>query len=253
MPPSNSVAVTDPPQHGTKPGGGQSRPSYKGHVYEFKDFAGSSHRILIDLIRAHAPRGGVLLDLGAFGGELGAAVRNHFARTIACEYILENIGSLWRRFDRVIIADLEQIPRVPSGADAIVMADVLEHMKYPGRLLDKALDGMNQGGRVFISVPNVANLAIRASVLVGRFEYSDRGILDATHLRFYTRRTARRELEGAGLTILAERASIVPIRLVFPFVPGPILSLLERILIGLTRMWPSLLGYQFIFVAERRE
>ncbi|MFN2238631.1 MAG: methyltransferase domain-containing protein [Thermoanaerobaculia bacterium] len=234
-------------------GGGKRREDHKGHVYEFKDFAGSSHRILMELIRVHSRRGGVLLDLGAFAGELGAAVRNHFTRTIAWEYVLANIGLLGSRFDSVIIADLEQVSRFPPNADAIVMADVLEHMKYPGEVLDKALESLSPGGRLFVSVPNVANLAIRASLLVGRFEYAERGILDSTHLRFYTRRTARREIEAAGLTILTERVSIVPLRFVFTSIPDPILSILERILIGLTRLWPTLLGYQFIFVAERQD
>jgi SAM-dependent methyltransferase len=248
--PSTAETGPTPP---TTAGGGKRRPGHHGHVYEFKDFAGSSHRILMELIRAHSRRGGVLLDLGAFAGELGASVRTHFTRTIAWEYVLANIGLLGRRFDSVIIGDLEQADRLPFNADAIVMADVLEHMKYPGEVLDKALESLSPGGRIFVSVPNVANFAIRASLLAGRFEYADRGILDSTHLRFYTRRTARRELETAGLRILAERASIVPLRLVFPSVPDPVLSLLERILIGVTRLWPTLLGYQFIFVAERSE
>jgi SAM-dependent methyltransferase len=253
MTPSPSVAETDlAPIRGTSGDGGR-RLDHKGHVYEFKDFAGSSHRILIDLIRAHSRRGGVLLDLGAFAGELGASVRSHFSRTVAWEYVLANIGLLGSRFDGVIIADLEQVARFPRNADAIVMADVLEHMKYPAEVLDKALDSLSPGGRLFVSVPNVANLAMRASLLVGRFEYAERGILDSTHLRFYTRRTARRELETAGLTILVERVSIVPLRLVFPSLPAPVLSILERMLIGLTRLWPTLLGYQFIFVAERRD
>ena len=55
------------------------------NVYTFKDFEGSSHRILIDLIRRFSPRGGTLLDLGAAGGELGASVRGQFDRTSGFE------------------------------------------------------------------------------------------------------------------------------------------------------------------------
>ena len=64
------------------------------NVYTFKDFEGSSHRILIDLIRRHAGRGGTLLDLGAAGGELGSAVREQFDRTIGFEYNVDCIGQL---------------------------------------------------------------------------------------------------------------------------------------------------------------
>jgi SAM-dependent methyltransferase len=252
MPPSPSVPETDlGPIRTTSGKGGRGR-DHQAPVYEFKDFAGSSHRILIDLVRRHSRRGGVLLDLGASAGELGASLRDHFTRTIAWEYVLANIGLLQNRFDDVVIGDLEHVSRFPPDSDAIVMADVLEHMKHPGEVLENALESLSPGGRIFVSVPNVANLAIRASLLVGRFEYAERGILDATHLRFYTRRTARRELEQANLTILAEEASIVPLRLVFPSIPNPIMTVLERTLVGLTHLWPTLLGYQFIFVAERR-
>lgn len=166
--------------------------------------------------------------------------------------MLANIGTLASRFDRVVIADLETLPRIPAPADAIVMADVLEHMKRPGALLRKSLQSLTDDGRIFISLPNVANIAIRLSLLIGRFDYADRGILDSSHLRFYTRRTARRELERAGLTILEERASIIPVRLVFGWIPRPLLWIIERSLDLITRLWPTLFGYQFIFVAERR-
>src|SRR5438045_3007270 len=73
------------------------------NVYTFKDFEGSSHRILIELIRRFAPRGGTLLDLGAAGGELGAAVRDQFDRTIGFEYDSDRMGQLRGRFDQVVI------------------------------------------------------------------------------------------------------------------------------------------------------
>ena len=98
----------------------------------FKDFEGSSHRILIELIRRWTPRGGTLLDLGASAGELGAAVRDHFDRTIGFEYEVAASARWARRFDQVAIADLETI-RACSNVDAIVLADVLEHSAIPPR------------------------------------------------------------------------------------------------------------------------
>src|SRR5438270_2676250 len=67
------------------------------NVYEFKDFEGSSHRILIDLIRRFAARGGTLLDLGASAGHLGAAVRDHFEQTIGFEYEVACVKALHDR------------------------------------------------------------------------------------------------------------------------------------------------------------
>jgi len=221
------------------------------NVYQFKDFEGSSHRILIDLIRRFAKRNGRLLDLGASSGHLGAAVRDHFDRTVGFEFELACIGSLRESFDAASICDLERVKRLPSGLDAIVLADVLEHLRDPPSLLRLVKQSLAPQGRMFVSVPNIANITVRIGLLLGIFEYRDRGILDNTHLRFYTMRTIRRELEHAGFRVIAVRGSSVPIRLIVGgWMPEPVLRLGERLLTFATRMWKSLFAYQIILVAE---
>jgi predicted TPR repeat methyltransferase len=223
------------------------------NVYEFKDFEGSSHRILIGLIRHHARRGGTLLDLGASAGHLGEAVRDHFDKSIGFEYEIACIGALRERFDRVFIADLEKVKRLPA-VDAIVLADVLEHLHDAPRLLRVVHDALSANGRVFISVPNIANITVRLGLLFGVFEYRDRGILDNTHLRFYTLRTIRNEVESAGFRVLAVGGSSVPIRLIIgSWTPEPLLRIGERVLTLVTRLWKSLFAYQIILVAEPAE
>ncbi len=223
------------------------------NVYEFKDFEGSSHRILIELIRRYARTGGTLLDLGASGGQLGNAVRSHFAHSIGFEYEVACIGSLRQSFDQVLIADLEKLKRLPEGADAIVIADVLEHLRDPSALLRLAGEALAENGRLFISVPNIANITVRLGLLLGIFEYRDRGILDNTHLRFYTMRTIRREIEGAGFRILAIRGSSIPLRLIAGrYIPEFALRAGERMITMTTRLWRALFAYQIVAVAERR-
>lgn len=223
------------------------------NVYTFKDFEGSSHRILIDLIRRHTPGGGTLLDLGAAGGELGASLREHFDRTIGFEYNVDCVETLGGCFDQVVIADLEKVKRLPSNADAIVLADVLEHLRSPATALSLVRDSLAAGGRVFVSVPNIANITVRLGLLFGIFEYRDRGILDHTHLRFYTRRTILREVEKAGFTVLETRGSSVPIRLIIgEYTPELLLRISERILTWITRLWQGLFAYQIVLVAARK-
>ncbi len=223
------------------------------NVYDFKDFEGSSHRILIELLRRFTPRGGTLLDLGASAGHLGAAVRDHFDRTIGFEYEVACIGSLHKIFNESAIADLETMKRLPSGVDAIVLGDVLEHLRDATSLLRLVHDSLAPKGRAFISVPNIANVTVRLGLLFGVFEYRDRGILDNTHLRFYTMRTIRRQIESAGFRILAVRGSSVPVRLIVgKWMPEPLLRLGERILTIVTRLWKSLFAYQIIIVAAPR-
>jgi predicted TPR repeat methyltransferase len=222
------------------------------NVYTFKDFEGSSHRILIDLIRRFSTPGGTLLDLGAAGGELGAALRDRFTRTIGFEYDSDRIPQLGRHFDQAVITDLETVRRLPNGVRVIVLADIIEHLRNSSALLHCVHEALAADGRLYLSVPNIANITVRLGLLFGVFEYRERGILDFTHLRFFTMRTIRREVENAGFRILAVRGSSVPVRLIIGrFTPEPLLRLGEKILTWITRLWRGLFAYQIIIVAEK--
>ncbi len=224
------------------------------NVYTFKDFEGSSHRILLQLVRefTRVP-GGRILDLGAAGGELGEALRDRFDETFGFDFDVDNIDRLHKSFDHAVIADLERLVALPSRMRCIILADVLEHLRDPRRALEMVRRSLDENGRIFVSVPNIANITIRLGLLFGVFRYRDRGILDHSHLRFYTRRTIVEELRGAGLEIDSVHASSVPIRLVFDGrIPGTLIRLGERILVPLTRTWKSLFGYQIILVVRPR-
>jgi predicted TPR repeat methyltransferase len=220
------------------------------NVYTFKDFEGSSHRILIDLVRRNARKGGTLLDLGAAGGELGHALRDFFRRRVGFEYNVDRIADLRGRLDHIVIADLENVNRLPAEVDAIVLADILEHLRDPLALLGLVRQSLAADGRLFVSVPNIANVTVRLGLLFGIFEYRERGILDETHLRFYTMRTIKRQIEKAGFRILAVRGSSVPVRLIVPWMPDFILRIGESILAVITQLWRSLFAYQIILVAQ---
>jgi hypothetical protein len=90
-------------------------------------------------------------------------------------------------------------------------------------------------------------------LLFGRFEYTERGILDKTHLRFFTRRSARRMIENAGYEIVAEKVTVMPIELALGL-PGdnPMMRLVNAGLAIWTRFFPKLLGYQLLFAVRSR-
>src|SRR5207237_9607176 len=89
--------------------------------------------------------------------------------------------------ERLIVADTGRgLPAVGGPLDAIVYADGLEHLADPAGALAYVDRDLAPGGDVILSVPNVAHLWMRLSLLAGRFQYGPRGILDATHLRFFT-------------------------------------------------------------------
>ena len=224
------------------------------NVYQFKDFEGSSHRILIGLIRRFSLRRGTLLDLGASGGELAASLRDSFDRRIGFEFDVERIGSLHRALDSAVIADLERVPRLPRDLDAVVLADVLEHLRNASETLRTVRQSLKADGYLFVSVPNIANVTTRLGLLFGIFRYRDRGILDATHLRFYTRHTIHEEIEKAGFEVLVTRGSSIPVRLIVGnFVPEFLLRASEWLLIRVTQLWKALLAYQIIVVARRKD
>jgi 2-polyprenyl-3-methyl-5-hydroxy-6-metoxy-1,4-benzoquinol methylase len=128
---------------------------------------------------------------------------------------------------------------------------VLEHLPDPIRVLRNVHSLLNPGARVVISVPNIAHLSVRAQLLFGRFQYSDRGILDRTHLRFFTRRTIKELLTDTGFSIHQTTASAVPLELVWPALTK---SMFGRVVLALNNRLPSLwasgFAYQHIVVAS---
>ena len=133
--------------------------------------------------------------------------------------------------------------------------DVLEHMKCPERLLQATKGVLEEDGQVIVSLPNIANITVRLMLLFGRFSYTERGILDRTHLRFFTRKSAREMLRSNGFEILDEKVTNMPLELLLPLTPHhPIMRAINEILMVLTRAFRGLLGYQFVFViAPKRE
>ena len=107
------------------------------------------------------------------------------------------------------------------------------------------------GAPLMISVPNIANLYVRLNLLFGRFPYANRGLLDRTHRVFFTRSLLRRLLADAGFLIARETVSTIPLPLAFPLLPPRLLATAGRLLEGLTRLLPTLLGYQILVLARR--
>ena len=85
--------------------------------------------------------------------------------------------------------------------DNIIFSDVLEHLRDPWQVLGKTVPLLKEQGSIIISLPNIAHDAVLAALYNGDFSYQDYGVLDKTHLRFFTEATARKMIENAGLRI----------------------------------------------------
>jgi 2-polyprenyl-3-methyl-5-hydroxy-6-metoxy-1,4-benzoquinol methylase len=225
--------------------------SESAEKYAWKEIPGSSHDLLRRQIRA-LPAGLRLLDLGAAGGHLGRAVRDRCAFLAGVEPDPGLAASCGAAYD-----DWRRTDALSAGAwdrpfDAIVCADVLEHLPRPDELLAQIREWLRAGGTLFVSLPNVANLTVRLALLLGRFPYADRGILDRTHLRFYTRRSARDLIEGAGFHVRSIEATAMPYELAAPVLGrAPLSGPVHAFASGSARVWPTLFGYQFVIAAEK--
>jgi 2-polyprenyl-3-methyl-5-hydroxy-6-metoxy-1,4-benzoquinol methylase len=220
--------------------------------YAWKEIPGSSHDLLRRRIQA-LPPGLRLLDLGAAGGHLGRAVRERCAFLAGVEPDAGLPASAREGYDDWRAADALSCGDWSAPFDAVVCADVLEHLARPEELLARIRGWLRDGGTLLVSVPNVANVTVRAALLVGRITYNERGILDRTHLRFYTRRNATELLAAAGFTSRAIEATAMPHELALPFLAKapwrwPVRALAEES----ARVWPTFFGYQFVIEARKR-
>jgi 2-polyprenyl-3-methyl-5-hydroxy-6-metoxy-1,4-benzoquinol methylase len=219
-------------------------------TYRLKDDPHSSHSVI--LARLGEGRGRRALDVGAADGFLAERLTAHGWSVTALERDPELAARARGRCKEVVVADLESAPPLLHDPfEAIIYGDVLEHLSDPTAVL-RALDQfLAPGGAVIVSVPNVAHLWVRLSLLVGRFDYADRGILDRTHLRFFTRRTLLELLRSAGLRVDELAVTPVPLPLVVP--PrwhGRVLAGVHALSAGAARAWPGGLAYQFVAVCR---
>jgi 2-polyprenyl-3-methyl-5-hydroxy-6-metoxy-1,4-benzoquinol methylase len=141
--------------------------------------------------------------------------------------------------ERVLVGDVETMPLDGLGHfDVILCGDLLEHLRDPRAALARLRP---LGDRLVASTPNVANWAIRLSLLGGRWRYTERGILDRTHTHLFTRATLREAVESAGWRV--ERIDFtVP-------VPGDS-DALDAVGYAIGRLRPTLFAYQWVITAS---
>ena len=153
---------------------------------------------------AQLPRAARVLDVGCASGYLAAAALRDGARWVDGIEPFAPDAALARAHCRVVHAGSAEDPGVWSCLegpyDAIIFGDVLEHLAHPERALAHAHNVLAEDGLIVASLPNVAHYSVRAMLLAGRFEYADHGILDRTHLRFFTRRELVSLFEQSGFS-----------------------------------------------------
>jgi 2-polyprenyl-3-methyl-5-hydroxy-6-metoxy-1,4-benzoquinol methylase len=146
-----------------------------------------------------------ILDVGCGTGATSRWLRERYpnAHIIGLDGNPTIVSELCHNVNDAHIVDLnEELPDV-GEPDLVLCLDVLEHLVDPDKVLRRLVSTMADGGTLIISLPNVAHVRVSLPLLLlGRFDYRDAGILDRTHLRFFTKESALRLAERAGLDII---------------------------------------------------
>jgi glycosyltransferase involved in cell wall biosynthesis/ubiquinone/menaquinone biosynthesis C-methylase UbiE len=223
---------------------------YREH-YPLKDAEHSSHYYFQNMLGTEED----VLDVGAGEGYFAAAVLHKQNRMVGVDMLTAPKHEAI--FADYLSLDLNQglqpvIDRCgEQHFDKILLQDVLEHLYQPEKVLADCHRLLKPGGTILISLPNVANITVRLGLLFGQFNYSERGILDRTHLRFFTRKTARQFIETAGYRIVRQEITSMPFELALGLSSkSRVTRFFNRLLAFFTHLMPGLLGYQLIFVAE---
>ncbi|MFT4193404.1 glycosyltransferase [Ottowia sp.] len=225
------------------------------HVYAREIRA--DERTSLSVLAGHIPAGARVLDLGCGSGAVGRFLTERdgaAAGPIDGLTISQDEARLAAaHYRRVEVADLDACRLTemfaPGGYDRIVCADVLEHIRQSDRVLAECQALLAEGGRVLLSIPNAGYAGLVAELMAGEFRYRPEGLLDETHLRFFTRRTLMRFLRDNGW--VAEQVDTVRRQLpdsefnvAFDALPPPV----ARHLLAL----PDALTYQFIVIGRPR-
>lgn len=204
--------------------------------------------VLLRAVERHLPEGGAVLDVGCASGGLLGALAGRAGRREGVEVDAAAAQAARLVADDVHVGSIDDVVLPEDTFDVVVLGDVLEHLVDPAAGIQRVLPALRAGGRVVVSLPNVAHWSVRASLLVGRWEYRSSGILDDTHLRFFTWSTGARLVEDAGLTVVERQ----------PIVSGLGAHLGFRVPAGVERKWqsvgrriPNLLAFQQLLVARR--
>jgi SAM-dependent methyltransferase len=189
-----------------------------------------------------------VLDVGCGDGSLGRALKARQSVSVTgVTFSSEEAERASRALDRVERADLESADLAHLGSfDCVVASHVLEHLRDPESVLRRLRANLEPGGTLLVALPNALHYRQRLAFLSGRFRYTDGGIMDRTHYRFFDWHTARELVRSTGLEL---RSAVADGGFPGSRYFGPARGPLDR---AATLTLPALLGVQFVLVAQNR-
>jgi len=196
------------------------------------------YHLTIDINNSHDPRvmemnyisqDSCVLDVGCACGDLGIALKEY--KNCSCHAFEYNEGSIaiadsTGAYEKISQVDLDRLapedfPEYQGRFDHVVCGDVLEHLREPYRVLDILRCYLKEGGSIVASIPNIAHASIKANLLLDDFTYTPVGLLDETHIRFFTWRALAEGLSRKGWLAEACKFTCIPIQGFQPTDPYP--------------------------------
>jgi 2-polyprenyl-3-methyl-5-hydroxy-6-metoxy-1,4-benzoquinol methylase len=196
-----AVATTDDQRRSEPSNAGDARD--KAFKYtRYDDSPGSTHNLVVQLV----PEGASVLEVGCATGYMSdVLVQRKGCRVTGIELDPTAAAEASAYCERVVVGDVETLDLGEhldaERYDAILFADVLEHLRDPAAVLRRVRPFVAEGGAVIASIPNVAHISVRLALLAGEFRYRKLGLLDDTHLRFFTRESIVDLFESTGYVV----------------------------------------------------
>jgi 2-polyprenyl-3-methyl-5-hydroxy-6-metoxy-1,4-benzoquinol methylase len=206
----------------------------------------SINKPVFQQIPQHAKK---ILDIGCGSGILGQTIK----QKINCEvfgitYSEDEANLASQCLDKVIVADINQLdPSILGEFDCIICSHILEHLYNPEKLLIELHNNLSKEGKLIVALPNVLFFKQRWEFIKGNFKYTDGGLMDKTHFRFYDWETAYQLLIQTNWIVTQRIADIhFPLPLIRKLV-SPLEPSLNKLV---SQKFPGLFGTQFILVAK---
>ncbi|HAJ35402.1 MAG TPA: class I SAM-dependent methyltransferase [Chloroflexi bacterium] len=216
---------------------------YRQRIYENEGFTA-----LVDLI---SPSHSKVLDIGCGNGANLHLLAQRGIHGVGVTLSEAEAQIVLDRGYHAIVWDISQpdLPFPSESFDALIFSHVLEHLPWPEEVLRRYATLLKPGGNAYIALPNVMQFMQRWQFIRGRFRYTETGLMDRTHLRFFDSATARQLAQNAGLHIVRfQGVGMCPMGPLREWAPRYSRKM-DRLV---TRLFPGIFAFHLVLIAQKR-
>ena len=142
-----------------------------------------------------------VLDVGCGEGQLGCILHLKKCKVDGLDINIDRVNDQMKFYQNIFLSDIREFKIENKGYNHVVFSDMLEHTENPEDILKNSSKLLRPNGKLVISIPNVGYFINRLGLLFGNWDYTEEGILDRTHIRFYTLKTAKKLIQSSGYHI----------------------------------------------------